>query len=176
MKKEDCRVGMVVWESEWEIRAVVTKCNPKRAVVKTLEDLPGSGRGHKAGSTWNIPYKFLEPWVDSKAGTFMVMKSFEQPDNQGVKTYFAHANKADDPVEVEEGTPQYFVMRAVCELWRRLDDESLAAESGSKLHAERRLRAGYSDMINRLFGVLGREVSKEAADNWESGRIRNEAV
>ena len=175
MKKEDCRVGMVVWEPEWQIRAVVIKCNPKNAKVKTLEDIGQNRRGNKAGSTWNIPYKLLEPWCDPKAGNFMVMKSFEQPGNEGVKTYFRN-NKANEPVDAEEDSPEHHVMMAVCELWRRLEAESLAAESGGNVHMERRLRSKYSDMINKLFGVLGREVSQDAANAWETGKIGERAV
>ena len=175
MKKEDCRVGMVVWEPEWQIRAVVIKCNPKNAKVKILEDIGQNRRGNKAGSTWNMPYKLLEPWCDPKAGTFMVMKSFEQPENQGIKTYFQH-NKANDPVETEPDSPEHHVMMAVCELWRRLEDESLAAESGGNTNMERRLRSKYSNMINKLFSALGREISQDAANAWETGKIGNQAV
>lgn len=159
-------MGMAVGYGD--MKGVVVKINPKNARVRTVAG------DKRPGSLWSIPYGLLEPSVG--VSTEMMMRSFEQPDNQGIKTYFAHANKADDPVETELDSPEHHVMMAVCELWRRLDDESLAAESGSNLHAERRLRAGYSDMINRLFGVLGREVSREAATNWETGRIRDEAV
>lgn len=165
MRKEDCRVGMAVVYGD--MKGVVVKINPKNARVRTVAG------DKRPGSLWSIPYGLLEPAIG--ISTEMMMRSFEQPDNQGIKTYFAHANRADDPVEAEEGTPQYFVMQAVCELWRRLDDEALAREADNA-HTARWLRGRYSDMINRLFGVLGREVSKEAADNWESGRIRNEAV
>ena len=162
MKKQDCRVGMVVWEPEWQIRAVVIKCNPRNARVKTLEAIGGRTRGSAPGSTWNIPYKLLEPWVDPKAGTFMTMKSFEQPDNQGIKTYFRHASKADDPVDFPEESPEHHLMKAVCELWRRLEAEEDRAKN--------------SEMINRIFGILGREVSRSAAERWESGRIGQHAV
>jgi hypothetical protein len=166
MKREDCRVGMVVWEPEWQIRAVVIKCNPKNARVKTLEAIGGKTRGSAPGSTWNIPYKLLEPWVDTKAPAFMAMKSFEQPGNAGIKAYFANAGKASDPVDFPEGSPEWHVMKAICELWRRLDEEGQTAA----------LRRHYSFLINKLFSALGREVSQRAAEEWETGNIKEEAV
>lgn len=163
MRREDCRVGMIVQYGD--MRGVVIKVNPKNSRVRTV-----SG-DKRPGSIWSIPYGLLEPVLG--VGTEMMMRSFEQPDNQGIKTYFEHARKADDVVEVEDGTPEAHVMRAVCELWRRLTD---LEDEGGDAHRARWLRSRYSDMINRLFGVLGREVSRDAAESWESGRIEKRAV
>ena len=54
-------------------------------------------------------------------------------------------------------------MKAVCELWRRIEAEGAD-------------RSRCSDMMNRLYGILGREVSKDAAENWEAGNKGVSAV
>lgn len=166
MNKQDCRVGMVVYNREFSVKAVVVKCNPKKARVRTVEDMEIRRRGYKAGSLWNIPYMYIEPLVGENVKTEMVMRSYENPDNQGIKAYFAHASKADAPVDVQEGSPEWHITKAVCELWRRLEGDSVNEQ-------ERRL---HSEMMNRLYSILGREVSKDAAENWEAGKIRSEAV
>lgn len=180
MKKEDCRVGMVVYDRYGGSRAVVVKCNPKNARVRIVE----GNENRDTGALWNIPYRLLDPVVSENLGTEMVMRSFEQPENQGIKTYFANVKKADDPVHFPEGSPEWHVMRAVCELWRRLEDESIWREvdaTGEKLPVKksamfRAKSREYSNLINKLFSALGREVSKSAAAEWESGSSRSEAV
>jgi hypothetical protein len=67
-------------------------------------------------------------------------------------------------VDFPDGSPEHHLVKAVCELWRRLEDE------------EGRLRARHSEMINRIFNTLGREVSKEAAMQWEAGKVGVEEV
>lgn len=157
MKKQDCRVGMVVRDRLEEIKAVVVKCNPKNARVRTLEEM----RGYKAGVLWNIPYALLDPVVADNLKTEMAMRSFEQSGNEGIKAYFVHS-RADEPVDFPDGSPEHHLMSAVCELWRRLDREE-----------DRRRN---SEMINRIFAFLGREVSRSAAERWETGKIKGEAV
>lgn len=161
MKKEDCRLGMVVFHREFEVKGVVVKCNPKKAKVRIVEEIKnGRRRGVAAGSLWNMPYSGLEPVVD--AGTEMAMRSFEQPENDGIKTYFKHVARADEPVDFPEDSPEHHLMRAVCELWRRLAREE-----------DRRRN---SDTINRIFGIFGREVSRSAAERWEAGKVADPAV
>lgn len=185
MNKQDCRVGMVVHHHEFDVKCVVVKCNPKKARVRTIEDMKSSRRGSKSGSLWNMPYSSITPVVSGNLKTEMTMRSFGEVENPGIKTYFLNT-KADEPVNFQEDSPEWHMMRAVCELWRRLDDESLELEC-EKIKAAsentqrpstiiRNLRAEYSDKINRLFGILGREVSQDAAFSWESGNIESKRV
>jgi hypothetical protein len=160
MKKEDCRVGLVVYHPVFGAKGVVLKCNPKKARVNIVEGSKNR-RSMAPGSIWNMPYGGLYPVVDAK--TEMAMRSFEQPESPGIKAYFANARRADEPVDFPDGSPEHHLVKAVCELWRRLEDEE-------------GLRARHSEMINRIFNALGREVSKEAAMEWEAGKIEGEKV
>jgi hypothetical protein len=179
MSKQECRVGMVVYHRDFEVKGVVVKCNIKKAKVRIVEDIKNKRRrGVRAGSLWNMPYSSLEPVLEVK--TEMAMRSFEQPDNSGIKTYFQHVAKAEELVEYPEGSPEHHVMMAVCELWRMLDDDRIRAEvEGSAFQRAagiRNRKAQISGQINRLFSFLGREVSRETASNWEAGKTEAEKV
>lgn len=163
------------------VRSVVVKCNPKNARVRTIEDNERMG---KAGVLWNIPYRLLEPHIASSLSTEMVMRSFEQPENEGIKTYVAKSKNADDPFDFPEGSPEFYIAKAICELWHRLDDENLERECQAEMEMEshkpgskrrpstimRDVQLRYSSMINKMFSALGREISKSAALRWENIR------
>lgn len=168
MNKKDCRVGMVVFSRWKKIKAVVVKCNPRRASVRVLEEIEGRSGGDP-GSLWSIPYGLLDPVVDASLKTEMAMRSFADTDNEGIKTYFKEVSKAEQPVDFPEGSPEWYVMKAICELWRRLDDDNLDREASGRHSKAMELRAHYSGMINSLFSVLGREISQYAATTWETG-------
>lgn len=155
MEKPDCRVGMIVEMIPEGVKAVVIKLNPKRARVKTIDGF----RGSRAGQIWNCPYMMLRPVVGEHAT--VVMKSFEQPDNQGIKVYMSAADKADLPLE-DLGEEDVLIVRAIKEIYTKIDDAR-----GSD-------RYTLSHKINALFTALGREVSQKAAE--ESLSRRNEAV
>lgn len=172
---------MVVYYSmDGGVRGVVVKCNPKNARVRTIEDNDRTGA---AGTLWNMPYRLLEPYVAGSLSTEMVMKSFEQPENEGIKRYVAESMR-DDPLNFPEDSPEIHIVRAICELWRRLDDENLERECQAVMDAEglkpgpkrrpstimRDIQSHYSNMINKLFSALGREVSRSAAERWEKDR------
>jgi len=171
---------MVVYYKTGSVRAVVMKCNPKNARVRTIEEGPRTG---PANIIWNIPYGYLEPYVAGSMSTEMVMKSFEQPENEGIKRYVAESMR-DDPLNFPEDSPEIHIVRAICELWRRLDDENLERECQAAIEAEglkpgpkrrpstimRDIHSHYSEMINKLFSALGREVSRAAAESWEKDR------
>jgi len=181
MKKEDCRPGMVIKDSYCGVRAVILKCNPKNARVRTIEDNDRTG---EAGSLWNMPYRMIEPYQAENLQTEMVMKSFEQPENEGIKAYISNNERAHDPLDFPEGSPESHIMRAICELWRRLEDDNLDRECQGLVELEalkpgpkrrpstimRDIHGRYSDMINKMFTALGREVSKQAAERWEKDR------
>lgn len=180
MKREDCRPGMVVYYAEDGVRAVVVKCNPRNARVRTIEENKRTG---PSGSLWNMTYSVLEPYVAGSLATEMIMRSFEDSENEGIKKYVAESRR-DDPVDFPEGSPEIHIIRAICELWRRLDDESLERECQAAIEAEglnpgpkrrpstimRDIQGRYSDMINKMFSALGREVSRSAAERWEKDR------
>ena len=186
MKKEDCRQGMVVaYMMEEGFKGIVVKCNPKNARVRTVEKNRVTG---ESGSLWNIPYRLLEPVISEGLSTEMVMRSYEQPDNQGIKTYFSNLNKEE--VNFPEGSPEWHIMHAVCELWRRLDEENLERECQAEIEKEglkpgpkrrpstimREIHFRYSGIINKMFSALGREIPKDIAMSWESGTKDNQKV
>jgi len=84
-----------------------------------------------------------------------VMKSFEQPHNEGIKVYMKAADEADLPLEnLEE--EDVLIVRAIKEIYTKIDDAI-----GSD-------RYTLSHKINSLFTAIGREVSQKAADEWIS--------
>ena len=180
MRREDCRVGLVVQSGIEGVRGVVVKCNPKKARVRLIEDMKSGRHGGEKGSLWNMPYMYLEPLVDPRLKTEMVMRSFEDPDNEGIKTYIEEVLKSDQSVDFPEGSPEFHIMRAICELWRRLEDESIEREAasmeGRRDKNERELKAHYSELINKMFSALGREISKDASEKWETGNMETRAV
>lgn len=178
MKKQDCRVGMVVNDRVGKVRGVVVKCNPKNVRMRTID----ADRDGDKDAIWNIPYSHVEPVVTASLSTEMVMRSFEDPDNEGVKTYIAA--RKDEPLDYPDGSPEHHILRAICELWRKLDDENLDRECREAIEAEalkpgpkrrpatimREINLRYSEMINKLFSALGREVSRLQAERWEKDR------
>lgn len=180
MRKEDCRVGLVVHSSIEGVRGVVVKCNPKKARVRLIEDMKSGRHGGEKGSLWNMPYMYIEPIIDPRLKTEMVMRSFQDPDNDGIKAYIEQAMKSDMAVEFPEGSPEFHIMRAICELWRRLEDGSIEREAasmeGRRDKNERTLKSHYSELINKMFSALGREISKNAAEKWEAGNMKTQAV
>lgn len=176
MKKQDCRVGMVVYDRVGRVRGVVIKCNPKNVRMRTIDE----DRDGDKDASWDIPYSHVDPVVTTSLSQEMVMRSFEQPDSEAIKTYVLSKN--EDPLpDYPEGSPEQHILRAICELWRKLDDESLerecreaveleALKSGPKRRPATIMRAiqlRYVEMINKLFSALGREVSKPLAEKWE---------
>lgn len=157
MEKSECRVGMIVEMIPDQVKAVVIKLNPKRARVRTLDHF--KSRGSNPGSIWNCPYMMLRPVVGEH--TTVVMKSFEQPDNQGIKVYMKAAEEADLPLEDLDPTDE-LIVRAIREIYTKIDDST-----GNS-------RYSLSHKINALFTALGREVSQKAAEEWFSRT--NEAV
>lgn len=184
MKKEDCRVGMVVYDRHGGVKGVVVKVNPKYARIRLLQEY----RGSDAGSLWNMPYRILEPVVSENLSTEMTMRSFEQPENEGIKKFF-EKSKETSPLDFPENSPEWHIMKSICELWRRLEDESLENEAkegkevvvvnGSQVIVKsgggqrvstvvRELRGHYSELINKMFSAIGRYVPKDEAERWES--------
>jgi hypothetical protein len=151
MKKEECRVGMLVSIVPDETKAVIVKLNPKRARVRLLEKM----RGARSGSLWNMPYHLMLPLVDKSCRAMVAMKSFEQPDNEGIKKYMEQAKESDEPVGDLE-LHDHHIMSAIKEIYRIIDDTQ-----GKK-------RYDLSRKINLLFAALGREISMEAAENWRN--------
>jgi hypothetical protein len=154
MTKSECRVGMIVEMMPEGVKAVVVKLNPKRARVRTIDQFK-SGRGSSPGSIWNCPYMMLRPVVGEHST--VVMKSFEQPGNQGIKVYMSAAEKADLPLEDLDMTDD-LIVRAIKEIYTKIDDAT-----GEK-------RYDLSHKINALFTAIGREVSQKAAEEWISRR------
>lgn len=146
MLKSECRVGMVV-EMSGGCKGVVVKNNPINAQIKTLSPY----RGSPAGTTWRCPYSMLNPVVGEHSA--VVMKSFEQPNNDGIKKYMESHLEADEEIGKLDRVDE-LIVRAICEIYSRIDD------------TKGRERYGLSAKINSLFTALGREVSQRAAEDW----------
>lgn len=147
MLKQECRVGMVVEMMPEGKKAIVVKINPKRAQVRTIEPF----RERNTGRVWNCPYHLIQPVVGEHS--MVVMKSFEQPENRGIKAYM-DSYVADQELGELSKTDEYIV-RAICEIYSRIDDTK-----GPE-------RYELSSKINSLFTALGREVSQQVAENWQ---------
>lgn len=152
MNRDECRVGMLVDIGDESVKAIVIKANPRRAKVRIAES---QKRGRfVVGSIWNVPYNRLVPILrDSSDHTMIVMKSFEEPENDAIKTYMKQAEKADLPIGELERQDE-LILEAICEIYNKIDDFK-----GKK-------RYELSSKINLLFAALGREVSKEASEEW----------
>lgn len=146
MLKEDCRVGMVVEMMPEGKKAVVVKLNPKRAQVRTIEPFREKGTGR----VWNCPYSLLQPIIGGHS--MVVMKSFEQPGNRGIKTYM-DSYVADQDLEDMDKADEH-ILRAIHEIYSVIDDTK--GQERYKL----------SSKINSLFSALGREVSQRVVEDW----------
>lgn len=147
MLKAECRVGMVVEMIDQNIKGVVIKVNPKRARIRTIDKM----KGWSPGTIWNCPYAIIRPVMGEHSS--IVMKSFEQPDNEGIKVYMRREGDANLPLEELDSTDE-LILRAIYEIYTKIDEVS-----GQK-------RYNLSSKINSLFSALGREVSQNVAEDW----------
>lgn len=157
LKKEDFKVGQLVYFGDTTkdssrfggktSRGVILKLNPKRAKVKSLDP---AGKW-PAGCIWTCSYGGLVPVVGGdEVSNEMTMRSFQTPEDQGVKAWSAaQKNKAALP---ERLSPEdEHIVRAIDEIYGRLEE------------CEGRRRNELSFKIQLLFRALGREVSREEA-------------
>lgn len=160
MKKEDFKVGQLVYFGDTTShtskfggkasRGVIIKLNPKRAKVKSIDP---AGKW-PAGCVWTCHYSRLVPVVGSDESiNEMTMRSFEKPDDYAVKAWSAaQKNKTSLPETLS--AEDEFVMRAVCEIYGKIDD------------VENKVRYELSSKLALLFRVLGSEVLKSDAEAW----------
>jgi hypothetical protein len=155
MKKEDFKVGMIVKFGRDRFgpgsmpRGVIVKINPKKAKVKSLDP---AGKW-PAGCIWTCPYGGLVPFVGGdEVSNEMTMRSFENPNDLGVKAWSA-AQKSKPDLPDSLPAEDEHIVRAIHELYLRLEDLDGAD------------RIGPSGKIHLLFRALGREVSREEAEN-----------
>lgn len=157
MRKEDFKVGQMVYFGDTNrettrfggkmSRGVIIKLNPKRAKVKSIDP---AGRW-PAGAIWTCSYSGLVPVVGGEeVSNEMTMRSFENPDDVGVKAWSAaQKNKPHLP---ESLSPEdEHIVRAINEIYDRIDD------------CTQKERNALSLKINLLFRAIGREVSREEA-------------
>lgn len=152
MEKNDCRKGMLVEIYPDGSKGIVVKVNPKNAKIKLITNHKHS----KAGELWRIPYALLN-FVPNGTEE-VIMRSFEQPDNEGIKV-FVEENKPDAEV-VTNCEEDKHIMTAVCLIYDMIDDKK-----GKE-------RFELCSKINSLFSALGREVSPEAAEKWKIANIK----
>ena len=137
-----------------------------------------------ASNIWDIPYSCLEPVYAADQDTEMTMRSFGDDDNEAIKAYFEFRSSIPEVPDFPDGSPEFHIMKAICELWRKLDDANLERECSEMMEKEglkpgpkrqpatimRDIQARYADMINKLFSALGREVPRSVAERWEKSR------
>lgn len=164
MRKEDCKVGMLVYFGDATktsrrfkgkaSRGVILKLNPKRAKVRSLDP---AGRW-PAGVTWNCSYGSLVPVVGGDEVTNeMTMRSFENPGDAGIKAW-SEAQKSRKTLPESLKSEDEHLMRAICEIYGKIDD------------VQTRERGELSMKLNLLFRAIGFEVTKTEAEAWMAGR------
>lgn len=154
MNKEDCKKGMLVQFGSDLCRGVVTKINPKRAEVASLD----SHKSRPAGTTWRVPYQLMWPLVGGEEiATEMAMRSFQDPENRAVKAWALHGGPQNE-VHQELMQEDAYIMGAIHSIFARLEELEGSA------------RRGPSEKINLLFRAFGRDVSKEEARAWVERR------
>lgn len=152
MRKEDCKKGMIVQFGDDMCRGVVTKVNPKRALVATLD----GHKGRRSGIEWRVPYGIMWPVVGGdEVGNEMTMRSFQEPDSRAVKTW-SEAQRSQKEISKELLVEDVYIMRAIHEIYKKLES------------TEGRARISLSEKINILFRAFGREVTKNEAQEWVS--------
>lgn len=168
---------MVVYDRDIGEKAVVIKCNPKNARLRFVE-----GERAEKHEEWILPYQLLSPVFSENLHTEITMRSFEDPDNPAFKVYFS--NRKTNFSEFAEGSPEFHIMNAICELWRKLNDKNLERECQEEMEMEalnpgskrrpatimRDIQSRYSSMINNLFSAIGCEISRSDAESWEKDR------
>jgi hypothetical protein len=155
MKKEDFQVGMIVrfaadrFGPDKMPRGVIIKINPKRAKVKSLDPVGKWG----LGGIWNCSYSGLVPVVGGdEVSNEMTMRSFENPDDPGIKAWSA-AQKSKPDLPDSLPAEDEHIVRAIHELYLKLHDLDGAD------------RIGPSGKIHLLFRAIGRELSREEAES-----------
>lgn len=163
MRKEDCKVGMVVCFGDTlkhtsrfggkVSRGIIIKVNPKRAKVRSIDP---AGRW-PAGTTWTCSYANLFPVPPADSITNeMTMRSFENPNDVGIKAW-SEAQKSRKTLPETLKPEDEHIMRAVCEIYDKFDDTYGVQKS--ELHTK----------LHLLFRALGVEVSKTEAEAWRAG-------
>lgn len=157
MKREDCKVGMIVQFQDTFDRGVVLKVNPKMVRVKLLDD----HRHWRAGTTLRCQYSLVAPLVSAgdEISNEMTMRSFQDPDDKGVKAWSAaQQNRGGVPTD---GPPEdELIVRAILEIYSRLED------------LNGRARYDLSHKINLLFRAVGHEFTREEAERFlETTRV-----
>jgi len=154
MRREDCKVGMIVTVGEASVRGVVLKVNPKFAVLKMMD----THRGHLPGSKWKYRYEWLSPLVSAgdEVSNEMMMRSFQDPDNEGVKAW-SSAQKKRGSVPTDGPPEDDLIVRAILEIYSRLEDLNGKA------------RYDLSHKINLLFRAVGHEFTREEAEKFLEG-------
>ena len=147
MIREECRVGMVVEfgrdSGEWT-RGTITKVNPTKAKVKTLE-ARGSGRGSFVGAEWSVPYSMMRP---ASAGE----TTHNDPSDAPLSEYMSHGDTC--------------IVLAIVDTYNSLSPEFLTADGERPMFQVHALRRKLENRLSHLFIALGRRVSEKVAYDW----------
>lgn len=154
MRREDCKVGMVVQFQDTFDRGVVLKVNPVMVRVKLLDD----HRHWRAGTTLKCQYSLIAPFVAAgeEVSNEMMMRSFQDPEDKAVKAWSA-AQKNRGSVPTDCPPEDELIVRAILEIYSRLDDLNGKA------------RFDLSHKINLLFRAVGHEFTREEAEKFLEG-------
>lgn len=177
MKREDCRIGMIVEfgrENGERTKGVIAKMNPKKAKVRIIETR-GSGRGSDAGSQWGVPYGMMAAVQDATTEAAVIMQSFANPGNPAVKAFAQAKIVADQPVPYSPfNHAENLILEAIYVTHMALSPENLTCDGELPMHEVNAKRSRFNARLTHLFKALGREVGECAACDWMDEKRKKE--
>lgn len=168
MQIQEARVGMQVFfgrgNGEKTLGEIV-KINPTKAKVKTLQGR-GNGRGSEAGAVWSVPYSLMSP----AGGVLMLDEVNSKPIDPAIIHEVAKGLERNLPLPVYMSYGDARIVEAIIDCYTRLSPEYLTADGERSRSEVVRLRNSIEARLGHLQKALGRQVSEEAAYQWEDER------
>ena len=151
MRREDCRIEMEVLfgrPNGEKTRGIIKKLNRKTARVVSLDSRAG---GRKlAGAIYNVDYTLLEP-----AGVTV------------------EVSKIPSNFQPRNVIPQFdsiakIAMQGIADCYYALEPEVLSCDGEASLSDQRHRAAKINQQLRGFFIVIGSEIDRETAFDWES--------
>ena len=150
LTKADFKKGQRVYfgrERGEQTLGEITKLNPTKAVVKTLEER-GNGRGSAPGAIWHVPYSMLKPTDD------------EAKPGDGVPLAPKEALKFN-PFDEDN-----LLLDALVGVYNGLDPENLTADGELPFSRVKVRRAELQRKLKGIQYALGYDVDENQAIDW----------
>ncbi len=149
--KSDFKVGMQVYfgrPNGQKTLAEITKLNPLRAKVKTLEV---RGSQAEAGKPWSVPYSLLTP-ADSNA------KPIPQEPKQ------------KEPLKYSPFSQDNLILESILNCYSGLSPECLSCDGEASMTYIRQRQSELTRKLKGLFIALGRNVDEGEIYEWDEQR------